>query len=106
MREDLVLDHGGVVMHEHGVDGEGRDLGDQDAAEGVGNRGVDADERELRFELLVLVPLDLEVSAEDFLVPGLLFVGVVIGVIGRDCVGYCLLVYAHDLVECKISYQT
>lgn len=34
--EDLVLDDGGVVLDVDVLDGEGRDLGDEDAAEGVG----------------------------------------------------------------------
>jgi hypothetical protein len=44
--EDLVLDDGGVVVDEDVFDGEGGDLGEQDAAEGICDGGVEAGEGE------------------------------------------------------------
>lgn len=44
--EDFVLDYGGVVVDEDVFDGEGGDFGEQDAAEGVGDGGVEAGEGE------------------------------------------------------------
>jgi hypothetical protein len=44
--EDLVLDDGGVVVDEDVFDGKGGDFGEQDAAEGVCDRGVEAGEGE------------------------------------------------------------
>jgi hypothetical protein len=58
VRQDFVLNHGGVILDEDVLDGEGGDLGDQDAPEGVGQRGVDADERKGGIVLLVLVEFD------------------------------------------------
>ncbi len=57
--EHFVLDDGGVVPDVDGLDGDGGDLGDEDAAEGVGDGGVDADEGEAAVELVVFVELDL-----------------------------------------------
>lgn len=51
--QHLVLDDARIVVNEDGLDGEGGDLGDQDPPEGVGDGGVDADEGELRVELLI-----------------------------------------------------
>jgi hypothetical protein len=41
--EDLVLDDRGVVLDVDVLNGEGGDFGEEDAAEGVGDGGVDAD---------------------------------------------------------------
>lgn len=57
--EHFVLDDGGVVPDVDGLDGDGGDFGDEDAAEGVGDGGVDADEGEAAVELFVFVELDL-----------------------------------------------
>lgn len=46
MREDFVLDDGGVVVHEDVFDGEGGNFGEENAAEGIGDGGVDAYEGE------------------------------------------------------------
>jgi hypothetical protein len=61
MREHFVLDDGGVLVDEDVFDGESRDLGEENAAEGVGNRGVNAGERELGIVGLVRVEFDVEV---------------------------------------------
>jgi hypothetical protein len=74
------LDDAGVFEHEHVFDGEGRDFGQEDAAEGVRDAGVDADEREAGVVLLVLVELDAELVAEARDVPGV--------VLRRACVSY------------------
>lgn len=59
MSEDFVLDDGGVVVYVDGLDGDGGDFGDEDAAEGVCNGSIDTDEGETRIELFVFVELDL-----------------------------------------------
>ena len=64
MREDLILDHRGVVLDEDVLDGERRDLGEEDAAEGVGERGVDANEGEGGVQRIILVEGDVETVAE------------------------------------------
>jgi hypothetical protein len=61
MREHFVLDNGGVLVDEDVFDSESRDLGKENAAEGVGNRGVNAGERELGIVGLVRVEFDVEV---------------------------------------------
>lgn len=53
--EDFVLDDGGVLGDEDVFDGECRHLGDENAAKGIGERGVDAGEGEGEVELGVLV---------------------------------------------------
>ena len=42
MGEHFVLDYGGVVVDEDLFDGEGRNLGEEDAAECIGYGSVDA----------------------------------------------------------------
>lgn len=59
MGEDFVLDDGGVVPYVDGLDGDGGDLGDEYAAEGIRNGGVYADEGEATVVLFVFVELDL-----------------------------------------------
>lgn len=61
MSQHLVLDNGGVLDDVDILNGERGELSDQDAAEGVGDGGVNADERELGLELVVLVEFDAEV---------------------------------------------
>lgn len=85
-------------MYKDGLNGESWDLGDKDATEGVGDGGVDADERELRIKGVILVELDIEVLAEVLDVPGVVLVNKVVGEIGRDGVGDGLLVDADSLV--------
>lgn len=52
-------------MHEDVFDGEGRDLREEDAAEGVGNGGVNANEGEGGVEGLEFVELDAEGLGDD-----------------------------------------
>ena len=60
MGEDFVGHDGGVVVDVDVFDREGGDLGKEDAAEGVGDGGVDIDEGEGGFEGEVAVELDLK----------------------------------------------
>lgn len=80
--QDLILDDGRVVVNPHVLNGQRGDFGDQDAAEGVGDGGVDADQREGGVVLAVLVEDDTELRAEDIQVPGMVFAGVVAGEVG------------------------
>jgi hypothetical protein len=43
LREDFVSHDRGIVVHVDFLYGEGGDFGEEDAAEGVGERGVEAD---------------------------------------------------------------
>lgn len=95
--ENLILDDRGVVPDEDVFDGEGGHVGDHDAAEGVGDGGVDADEGEGGFVGVVLVELDREAALEALNIPGVVFAGVVAGEIGRRDIGYGLEVDADDL---------
>lgn len=45
MRKDLVLNYGGVVVHEDIFNGNSGDLSEEYAAESISDRGVDADKR-------------------------------------------------------------
>lgn len=79
MGEHFVLDDGCVLGDEDIFDGEGGDFGEEDAAECVGDRGIDANEGEGEVEVEVLVfyvgsqripwrcavELDLEVLEEN-----------------------------------------
>jgi hypothetical protein len=102
VRQDLVLDHGRVVVYVYGLDGHRRDLGDEDAAEGVCDGGVDADEREGRLIAREVVKLYLEALAELFEGPAVVLAGEVSGKVCRGDVGDCLLVDADRLeAECQ-----
>ncbi len=57
--------YGCVIMYEDCSDGESRDLCDEDASKGVGNRGIDADEGEGGIVGGVLVKLDVEALQHD-----------------------------------------
>ena len=61
MREDFVLDYGGVVVHEDEFDGEGGDFGDEDSAEGVGKGCIDAYEGERGLVRVIFVEFNAEV---------------------------------------------
>ena len=87
MTEHLVLDHRGVVPHEDVLDGQRRDVGDHDAAEGVGDGGVDADERELSLIWVVLVEFYAHALAELFDVPRVVLAGVKAGEVGGCDIG-------------------
>jgi hypothetical protein len=58
--EYFVLDDGRVLVDEDVFDGERGDLGEEDAAEGVGDGGVEAGEGEFGVVWGVLVELDVE----------------------------------------------
>lgn len=104
--EHLVLDDRGVVLYEDVFDGQGWDLGDEDAPEGVCERGVDADEGEGGVVGLVSVELDGEGGLELLNGEGVVFAREVTGeVCGRD-IGDCLFVDANRLdKEKKISFH-
>lgn len=104
MRQNLVLDDRRVVIDKDGLDGEGGDLGDHDTTEGVGDGGVDADEGELGLELVILVELNLEPATKLFLVPGMFFVGIILGIVVGDGVCDCFFVDANCLVEMSVAY--
>jgi len=69
--------YGGVVVNEDVLDCEGGDLCDQDSAEGVGDRGIYANEGEGGIEGFILVELDLKGLSEPFYVPCVVFSWVV-----------------------------
>lgn len=60
MRQDFVLDYGGVSLDVNSFDGERGDLGKEDTAEGIGDRGIDVDEVEFGEEGGVAVEFDTE----------------------------------------------
>lgn len=60
MRQDFVLDYGGVSLDVNSFDGERGDLGEEDTAEGIGDRGIDVDEVEFGEEGGVAVEFDTE----------------------------------------------
>lgn len=64
MGQHLVLDDRGVVVDVDVLNGKSWYLGEEDAAEGVGEGGVDADEGEGGEELVVLVKVDAEAGSE------------------------------------------
>lgn len=59
--ENLILNDRGVVVDEDVFDGDAGHLSHENATEGIGNGGVDSDEREGGFESLVAVEVDLEI---------------------------------------------
>jgi hypothetical protein len=62
--EHFVLYDGGVLVDEDVFDGKSGDLGEEDAAEGIGDGGVYASEREGCVVGGVVVELDIEVLVE------------------------------------------
>lgn len=60
MRQDFVLDYGGVSLDIDSFDGERGDLGEEDTTEGIGDRGIDVDEVEFGKEGSVAVEFDTE----------------------------------------------
>lgn len=105
--EDLVLDDGGVVLYVDILYGDGRDLCDEDAAEGVGDGGVDTNEGEGSLMLGVVVKLDAEVGGEAVEIPRVILASVGARVIGRAYIGDGFLVDAdylgRDLVSTRDS---
>ena len=63
MGEHLILDDGRVLVDEYILYGEGGDFREQNTAEGVGDRGINAGERELGVVWIVAVEDDVEVLA-------------------------------------------
>jgi hypothetical protein len=64
MCEDFICNDGGVLHDVHFLNGQGGHFGEEDAAEGIGDGGVDADEREGCIKGLVAVEGDCEIVAE------------------------------------------
>ena len=60
LRQYLVLNYGGVVLDVDRLNGEGRHFGEQDATEGVGDGGINANEREQSIIFVILVNLDMK----------------------------------------------
>jgi hypothetical protein len=83
VREHLVLDHRRVVLDIDGLDGERGNLGEEDAAEGVGEGGVEANEGEGGVELIVLVEFNGKARPEAIQGEGEVLPGVVARVIRR-----------------------
>lgn len=61
MCEHLILNDGGIVIHKDEFDSDRRYFGNEDAAECIGNGGIEADERKGRIEWIVFVELDSEI---------------------------------------------
>jgi hypothetical protein len=59
MGQHFIVDDGGVIMNEHVLDGQGRDVGDENTPEGICDRGIYASKAEGAFERLVFVKDDL-----------------------------------------------
>lgn len=97
MAKNLILDDGGVVIHPYVLDGQRGDLGNQDAAEGVGDGGVDADQREGGIVLTILVEDDAKLVAECIQIPCMVFTWVVAWEVGRGDVGDGFCADADDL---------
>lgn len=62
--ENFILNHGGVVLYIDVLNSEGRDLSDEDAAEGVGNGCVDADKGEGGEVRVVVMEVNIEAVAK------------------------------------------
>lgn len=101
--ENFVLDHRGVVPHENVLDGQGGNVGDHDAAEGVGDGGIDADERELSLIGVVLVEHYADALAELFDIPGVVLAGVETGEVGGCDIGDSFGVDVDGLERREIS---
>ena len=87
MGEDFICYDGGIVLYVDFFDCQGGDFGEEDAAEGVGDGGIDADEGECGLILLVLVEDDLEILLELLERPGIVFARMVAGEVGRGDIG-------------------
>ena len=61
MSQNFVLDDGGVIVYKDGLDSKGRNFGNKDATECIGDGGVDADEGEGGIERFVFVVFDSEI---------------------------------------------
>ena len=61
MRKNLIGDDGSIVVDEDVFDGEGRDFGKEDPAQGVGDGGINAGERKDGVRSRDVVELDVAV---------------------------------------------
>lgn len=68
--ENFVRDDRGVVVDVDFLNGEGGDFGEENAAEGVGEGCIEADEREGGFEGVISVEYDFKVL-DNVSMPGL-----------------------------------
>ena len=87
VRQDLILNDGGVVLNKDLLNGESGYLGDQYAPKGIGDGGVDADQREGSVKLLVVVELDSKPFPKSVDIPRMIFARIVTGEIGRGAIG-------------------
>lgn len=97
VRQHLVLDHRRVVLDEDVFNRQRGNLGNENAAKGVGDGGIEADEREGGVELLVLVKVDGEVGLEALDCEGAIFAGDMARVFYGADVGYSLLIDIDSL---------
>jgi hypothetical protein len=97
MGEYFVLNDGGVIVDKDSLDRESRDVGDHDSPEGVGDRGVNANEGERCLIWVILVKFDAEPSPEGLNVPAVVLSRIVPRVIGRRYMGDGLILDADDL---------
>jgi len=96
-REDLVVDHGGVVEEVALLDGEGVDLRHHDPAEGIGDRRVDVHEVEFGVVTIIAEKVNAEVVTKLGEVPGVVFAWPVSGEVVAGNVRYRLSVDADNL---------
>lgn len=68
MRKHFIGQDGGVVRDEDLLDGKGRDFGDEDAADGICEGGINADDGKGCIVGQILVEFDLKVLAPKHLV--------------------------------------
>lgn len=104
MGENLVLNDGCVILNIYVFDGEGWDLGKEDAAEGIGDGGVYADQGERCVGRLVLVELDLEARAEAINRKRQIFARIVAREVGRGDMGDSLFVDADSLFSTPVRH--
>jgi hypothetical protein len=95
--EDFILDDGGVVLYEYVLNGESRDLSNENASESVGERGVEADEGERSIVRIVSVELDGERRLEPLNCKGVVLAGEMAREICGRNIGDCLFVDADGL---------
>ena len=79
VRQNLVLDHRGVVHKRHILDGHAGSIGNHNPAEGVGNRGIDALKIKVTGEIGKVVDIEFNLLLELFNVPRVVDTRVVTG---------------------------
>lgn len=87
MSEDFILHDTCVICDIDCFDGEGRDFGEEDSAEGICDCGMHADEVEFAVQRIVAVEFYGEGFTEFAKVPGVVFAGPVAGKVGVGDVG-------------------